>query len=200
MFNDCLQHVRRMRLVGALTLGTLLTLSTAAFAQSSTTATLRGTVQDSSGGVLPGATVTLTNSGTKSAATTVTDDRGSYLFVTFPGTYSLKVELSGFTLRDGVLDRRRPKDRVRVDKARRKVNRRGDSEPVQNRVGERPIRPIAVIESHAGRRAVETGAAQLGEAFVERQAAIVTSQILHLRDELPLGDQKPMMRRVVVDA
>jgi hypothetical protein len=100
MFNARLQDVRRMRLVGALTLGTLLALSTAAFAQSSTTATLRGTVQDSSGGVLPGATVTLTNSGTKSSATAVTDDRGQYLFVTFPGTYSLKVELSGFKVHD----------------------------------------------------------------------------------------------------
>ena len=96
MFNDCLQHVRRMRLVGALTLGAaLLALSTAAFAESSTTATIRGTVQDSSGGVLPGATVTLTNAGNKSAATTVTDDRGWYLFVVFPGVYSHEVELSG---------------------------------------------------------------------------------------------------------
>ena len=73
MFNARLQDVRRMRLVGALTIGALLALSTAAFAQSSTTATLRGTVQDSSGGVLPGATVTLTNSGTKSSATAVTE-------------------------------------------------------------------------------------------------------------------------------
>ena len=100
MFNARLQDVRRMRLVGALTIGALLALSTAAFAQSSTTATLRGTVQDSSGGVLPGATVTLTNSGTKSSATAVTDDRGQYLFVTFPGTYSLKVELAGFKVHD----------------------------------------------------------------------------------------------------
>ena len=43
MFNARLKVVRRMRLVGALALGTLLALSTAAFAQSSTTATLRGT-------------------------------------------------------------------------------------------------------------------------------------------------------------
>ena len=50
--------------------------------------------------MLPGATVTLTNSGTKSTATTVTDDRGSYLFVHSPGTYSLKVELSGFEVHD----------------------------------------------------------------------------------------------------
>ena len=41
---------------------------------------IRGTVEDSSGGVLPGATVTLTNAATKAMQTAVTDDRGGYLF------------------------------------------------------------------------------------------------------------------------
>jgi hypothetical protein len=93
---NVLNHVRRVMQVGALVLTALVAFSPAVFGQSSTTATVRGTVQDSSGGVLPGATVTLTNPGTKAAANTVTDDRGGYLFVVFPGTYSLKVELSGF--------------------------------------------------------------------------------------------------------
>src|SRR5687767_9080859 len=71
--------------------------STMAFAQGSTTATVRGTVQDPSGGVLPGATVTATNTGTKGMQTAVSDDRGQYLFAgLFPGTYDLKAELSGF--------------------------------------------------------------------------------------------------------
>src|SRR5919197_2759378 len=75
----------------------LLLTSTAAFGQSSTTASVRGTVQDTSGGVLPGATVTITNTGTKAAQTAVTDSRGQYLFASlFPGTYDLRVELSGF--------------------------------------------------------------------------------------------------------
>jgi hypothetical protein len=82
--------------VGVLVLTALIACSPAAFGQSSTTATIRGTVQDSSGGVLPGANVTLTNAGTKAMVTTVTDDRGSYLFIVFPATYTLKVELSGF--------------------------------------------------------------------------------------------------------
>src|SRR5882672_2940538 len=43
---------------------TLALTSPAAFGQGSTTATLRGNVQDSTGGVLPGATVTLTNTAT----------------------------------------------------------------------------------------------------------------------------------------
>src|SRR5687768_225055 len=75
----------------------LLALPAAVAAQGSTTATVRGTIQDPTGGVVPGASVTITNVGTKGVNTTVTDDRGQYLFAgLFPGTYHLKVELSGF--------------------------------------------------------------------------------------------------------
>jgi len=78
------------------TLCALLLTSTTAFGQAST-ATVRGNVQDSSGGVVPGASVTLTNTGTKAVQSTVSDDRGQYLVGgLFPGTYDLKVELSGF--------------------------------------------------------------------------------------------------------
>jgi hypothetical protein len=62
-----------------------------------TTGTIRGTVQDPSGGVLPGATVTLTNVATKATFHAVTDERGQYLFAgLFPGTYTLSAELEGF--------------------------------------------------------------------------------------------------------
>ena len=57
----------------------VLLASTTAAGQGSTTGTIRGTVQDSSGGILPGATVTVTNTGTKAMQTTVSDDRGQYL-------------------------------------------------------------------------------------------------------------------------
>ena len=96
MFNVCLHHVRRMTRVGALAVAALLALSSTVFGQASTTATIRGTVTDTSGGVLPGATITVTNTGTKAVNTAVTDDRGGYLLVVFPGAYDLKVELSGF--------------------------------------------------------------------------------------------------------
>ena len=76
---------------------TLLLLPTAARGQGSTTASIRGTIQDSSGGVLPGATITVTHQGTKAVQTTVSDDRGQYLVVgLFPATYDMRVELSGF--------------------------------------------------------------------------------------------------------
>jgi hypothetical protein len=80
----------------AASLCALLFMSTMAFAQA-TTGTIRGTVQDPSGGVLPGATVTITNVGTKAVVHTVTDERGQYLFAgLFPGTYTLTAELEGF--------------------------------------------------------------------------------------------------------
>ena len=61
------------------------------------TSTVRGTVTDTSGGVLPGATVTILNTGTQDTRVAVTDERGGYLFsALFPGTYTLKVELEGF--------------------------------------------------------------------------------------------------------
>ncbi len=78
------------------TLCALLLTTTNAWAQG-TTGNIRGTIQDSSGGVLPGATVTLTNEGTKAMQTGVSDARGQYILSgIFPGTYDMKVELAGF--------------------------------------------------------------------------------------------------------
>ena len=90
-------HARAASVYAAATLCTVLLLPAIANGQASTTATIRGTIQDSSGGVLPGATITATNTGTKAVQTTVSDDRGQYLFAgLFPGNYDLRVELSGF--------------------------------------------------------------------------------------------------------
>jgi hypothetical protein len=76
---------------------TLLLTTGTALGQGSTTATIRGNVQDPSGGVLPGATITVTNTGTKAVQTATSDERGQYQFAAlFPGTYDLRVELSGF--------------------------------------------------------------------------------------------------------
>ena len=69
-----------------------------AFAQSSM-GTVSGTVTDSSGGVIPGATVTLANRETGIASSRVTNDRGFYTFVNVrPGSYDVTVELSGFSI------------------------------------------------------------------------------------------------------
>ena len=59
---------------------------------------ISGTVVDSSGSVLPGVRVTLTNSGTNAIRLTQTNETGVYVFPAVPpGTYSLKVELEGFS-------------------------------------------------------------------------------------------------------
>jgi hypothetical protein len=61
-------------------------------------ASLRGTVSDQSGGVVVGAKVTLTNTGTGVARNITTGSDGSYLFdLVQVGTYKLTVDKPGFT-------------------------------------------------------------------------------------------------------
>ena len=63
------------------------------------TGTVSGTVKDAQGGVIPGATVTLTNErqGT-SLAPAVTSSTGDYVFPNVPtGTYTVEVAMTGFT-------------------------------------------------------------------------------------------------------
>jgi len=62
-------------------------------------ATVLGTVRDSSGAVVPGATVTLKNVATGITATSVTDEHGDYQFFNARvGTYSVRAELQGFSV------------------------------------------------------------------------------------------------------
>ncbi|HVW87396.1 MAG TPA: carboxypeptidase regulatory-like domain-containing protein, partial [Bryobacteraceae bacterium] len=66
-------------------------------AQSSSTATLSGTVTDASQGVIAGATVRITNQETQFARQIATDDSGFYRFDLLPpGIYELRVEQKGF--------------------------------------------------------------------------------------------------------
>jgi hypothetical protein len=60
-------------------------------------ATLNGTVRDSSGAVIPGAAVTLTNELTNATRVTQSNAEGYFVFPDLlPGTYTLGVESSGF--------------------------------------------------------------------------------------------------------
>jgi hypothetical protein len=68
-----------------------------AFAQGSTTSTISGRVVDSSGGVLPGATVTAKHLGTDNQSSTVTNSEGAFTLPSLPpGTYEVTVALEGF--------------------------------------------------------------------------------------------------------
>ena len=58
---------------------------------------LAGSVTDSSGGVLPGATITLTNQQTNQVQTTVSTAEGTFVFPQVPvGTYKVDIALEGF--------------------------------------------------------------------------------------------------------
>jgi hypothetical protein len=73
----------------------LLFLPALAFSQS---AELRGAVTDSTGGVLPGVTVTIRNEATGVQRTVATDDQGSFRVPALqPGPYVIESSLMGFT-------------------------------------------------------------------------------------------------------
>ncbi len=61
------------------------------------TGTIRGTVTDETGGVLPGVSVTARNTGTGATRDVITDDEGRYrLLQLAPGDYEVRAELAGF--------------------------------------------------------------------------------------------------------
>ncbi len=63
-----------------------------------TTASLAGTVRDSTGAVVPEATVTVRNVGTGFTQSASSDESGAFLFSRLPiGNYELRVEKSGFS-------------------------------------------------------------------------------------------------------
>jgi hypothetical protein len=69
----------------------------AGLAAQAVTGTILGLITDSTGAVMPGATVTLTNTGTGLVRVVNTDSNGEYTVPSLPtGTYSVKAELSGF--------------------------------------------------------------------------------------------------------
>ena len=75
----------------------LLVVMTNAVAWAQATAQLSGTVRDSSGGVLPGVTVTVTRTDTGFTRTVVTESGGTYVVPNLPtGPYKLEASLQGF--------------------------------------------------------------------------------------------------------
>ncbi|MDQ3754239.1 MAG: carboxypeptidase-like regulatory domain-containing protein, partial [Acidobacteriota bacterium] len=75
----------------------LLTLSAVSATAQSSTSRISGTVTDTSGAVVPGATVTAKNEATGTTQTQVTTDAGLYAFPSLPaGAYTVTVERSGF--------------------------------------------------------------------------------------------------------
>src|SRR5262245_12584435 len=88
--------------------GVLFAWLVASTAAAQNTSSLSGTVVDSWGQVVPGATVTLTNEATAGPRTLTSNERGEFTFLAVPpGSYTVKVELAGFKpvdLRNHVLN------------------------------------------------------------------------------------------------
>ena len=85
-----------MTIRSLLVVALLLTLSTVTFGQTSR-GTVTGTVTDPNGAVISGAEVTLTSGATKLSRTTTSNAEGLYRFEAVdPGTYSVKVNATGF--------------------------------------------------------------------------------------------------------
>jgi len=85
------------RVLSCLSAGSLLLLFTAAAVLAQATAQITGTVKDASGGVLPGASVTITQTDTGFKRDVVTEADGSFSFPSIPiGPYRLDVMLQGF--------------------------------------------------------------------------------------------------------
>jgi hypothetical protein len=86
---------RRVAIIGVIALVTLNIAATRLSAAGN--GSVSGTVADPSGAVVPGATVTLTNTALGTTFTAVTDGKGLYAFPSVAvGRYDLLVELSGF--------------------------------------------------------------------------------------------------------
>jgi len=81
------------RVLTPLVIAALLVLPALAFAQE---ATLSGTITDSTGGVLPGVTVTALHEATGNTFVAVADDRGAFRLPVRTGVFRVTVELSGF--------------------------------------------------------------------------------------------------------
>jgi hypothetical protein len=75
-----------------------LSLANAAWAQSSSEGTIRGTVKDEQGGVLPGVTISASSPSVAGTFTAVSSTDGSYRLLNLrPGEYTIVAELSGFS-------------------------------------------------------------------------------------------------------
>ncbi|MBI3208267.1 MAG: TonB-dependent receptor [Candidatus Solibacter usitatus] len=75
-------------------------------ASAQTSGTISGTVHDGTGAVVPGATVTATNTGTNQSRTAATDAAGQYVLPLLPlGEYRVRVEKEGFApfVQQGIL-------------------------------------------------------------------------------------------------
>src|SRR3954462_9642472 len=92
-----MQYLRLFKITIGLSFG-LLVLFGSVLGQSSDLATIRGTVVDPTGSVIPGASVRLTNGSIGSTRETITNDQGQFVIANLPltGKYEISVLSKGF--------------------------------------------------------------------------------------------------------
>src|SRR3984885_5748133 len=91
-------YIRSVKLALVLLLVVCVGNSLPAWAQSTSTGTVAGSVSDPTGAVVAGAAVTLTDIATNTPRTTTTNTSGRYIYVDVnPGIYSITVGKAGFT-------------------------------------------------------------------------------------------------------
>src|SRR5262245_39689797 len=99
MISSIFVRISRAAALVAIAASIALTAPAPAAAQSAT-GSIEGTVVDQSGGVLPGVTVTVTQTQTALTRTVVTDDNGLFRAELLPvGPYELTAEMQGFSAR-----------------------------------------------------------------------------------------------------
>src|SRR4029078_1196134 len=96
---------------------TVLSLVSVAFAQTTGTATVVGTITDNTGAIVPGASVSIVNTETQFVSNGETNAEGAYYVPNLkPGTYTLTVQAQGFKryVREGVILRTSEQPRIDV--------------------------------------------------------------------------------------
>jgi hypothetical protein len=89
--------VRRLFVLAFFVVAALALGASATYAQGGATSSLAGTVKDSTGAVIPGASVSVKNMGTAATSEAVTNAEGQFTVPALnAGTYSVTVSLSGF--------------------------------------------------------------------------------------------------------
>jgi len=116
------------------------------------TGQISGTVKDSTGAVVPGATVTIHSDATGLTRTAITDQNGDYVFALLPpSTYSVQGELQGFSVAREAGIKLAVDNRIRVD--------------LTMAVGEM----TETVEVQAATVALESESARVGQTISEKQ-------------------------------
>jgi hypothetical protein len=146
-----------------------------------TTGSISGTVKDPSGAVIPGASVTATNTATNVQAKTVADDKGFYAFPSLPvGRYNVKAEEEGFGTQS--------RNNLQVDANGSLV------EDLTMEMAEK-VEEVTVLENAAQ---VETASSQMGQVVTGTQMTSVAlngrsyTDLLALQPGIvPMSTQQP---------